>query len=228
VHPVASYPLIHKLVVPLLQFAALPYGLSVFHLLGSSYSGFTAFVLAMIAYWAYLALATTTVLSIDREVASSLVAMFGSSDSVAWSVVAFIPILGVTFVSFLPVATSLTAPILIAATTIAVLNGAMEEIFWRGILLCSVEQGSGAVPRASGSAFRIAWGLGCFTAFHFAFLDLGLDYQGGAPNLVGGAALLGILWYVVVKKTRSLRAAIAAHQLLNVLAFASMFAQNSV
>ena len=63
---------------------------------------------------------------------------------------------------------------------------------------------------------------------HFAFLRLGLDYQGGALALVGGAAVMGALWTVVAVKTESVRPSIVAHQLVNTLAFSSLFTNNGL
>lgn len=173
--------------MPLLQGASLPYGFLVFPFLGRSFSGFLAFVLAMFSYWIYMAGSLGIILWRDRELAHRLRSLFESSHSKSWSALAFAPVLGVFIISFLPTASLLKAPILFAAVLLAVFNGALEEIFWRGVLLASLHN-------KTSIATRIGVGLGCFTAFHFAFLHLGVEYQGGAPHLVGQLFLAVFGW----------------------------------
>ncbi len=67
-----------------------------------------------------------------------------------------------------------------------------------------------------------------FGLFHFSFLMLGLGYQGGATNLVGGALIMGAHWYLVAAKSGTIRYGIFAHQIVNSLAFASLFVLNRV
>ena len=206
--------------VALSQLVAPAFGLIVFSAIGRAAPPFTAFALAMLVYWAYLASITTAVAIKDRALAERLRALLRPSKAPAFGALAFVPIGGAFFVAFLPIARELQATTFLAAAAIGVVNGALEEIYWRGVTLASVE------GRSKWARYVAAATL--FTLFHFAFLRLGLDYQGGALALVGGAGVMGALWTVVAVKTESLRPSIVAHQLVNALAFSSLFTNNGL
>jgi membrane protease YdiL (CAAX protease family) len=67
-----------------------------------------------------------------------------------------------------------------------------------------------------------------FALFHFSFLVLNFEYQGGVANLVGGALIMGILWYFIAIKTGTIKYGIFAHQLVNAMAFSSLFVLNGI
>jgi hypothetical protein len=205
--------LISQLVAPAL-------GLIVFSVIGRSAPPFTAFALAMLVYWAYLASVTTAVAIRDRTLADRLRALLGPSRTRGFGALAFVPVLGAFFAAFLPIVGELRATTFLAAAAIGAVNGALEEIYWRGVTLASVE------GRGKWARYVVAATL--FTIFHFAFLRLGLDYQGGALALVGGAGIMGALWTIVAVKTASVRPGIVAHQLVNALAFSSLFTTNGL
>jgi len=196
--------------VALSQLVAPAFGLIVFSVIGRSAPPFTAFAVAMLVYWAYLASITTVVVIKDRTLSERLRALLGPSKAPGFGALAFVPVMGAFFVAFLPIAGELRATTFLAAAAIGAVNGALEEVFWRGVTLASAE-GRGN----KGARYVAAATL--FTIFHFAFLRLGLHYQGGALALVGGAA-----------KTESVRPSILAHQLVNALAFSSLFTNNGL
>ena len=210
---VATWVLISQLVAP-------AFGLIVFSLIGRSAPPFTAFVLAMLVYWAYLASVTTVVVIKDPSLAQRLRALLAPSKAPGFGALAFVPVAGAFFVAFLPTVGELRVGTFLAAAAIGVVNGALEEVYWRGVTLASIE-GRGKWGR------YVAAGI-LFTIFHFAFLRLGLDYQGGALALVGGAGVMGALWTVVAVKTESVRPVVLAHQLVNTLAFSSLFTNNGL
>jgi hypothetical protein len=174
----------------------------------------------MLVYWAYLASVTTAVAIRDRTLADRLRALLGPSRTRGFGALAFVPVLGAFFVAFLPIVGELRATTFLTAAAIGAVNGALEEIYWRGVTLASVE--------ARGKWARYVVAATLFTIFHFAFLRLGLDYQGGALALVGGAGIMGALWTIVAVKTASVRPGIVAHQLVNALAFSSLFTTNGL
>ena len=206
--------------VALSQLVAPVFGLIVFSVIGRSAQPFTAFALAMLAYWAYLASVTTVAVIKDRSLAERLRALLAPSKAPRFGALAFVPVLGAFAVAFLPIAGELRAATFVASALIGVVNGALEEIYWRGMTLASVE--------GRNKWIRYVAAATLFTIFHFAFLQLGLDYQGGALTLVGGAGVMGALWTVVAVKTESVRPSIVAHQLVNVLAFSSLFTNNGL
>jgi hypothetical protein len=206
--------------VPISQMVAPAFGLIVFSMIGRSAPPLAAFVFAMLAYWAYLAIVTTVVVIKDRSLAKRLRALLGPSRAPLFGALAFVPIGGAFFVAFLPIVGALKATTLLVAAAIGVVNGALEEVYWRGVTLASVE--------GRGKWIRYVAAATLFTIFHFAFLQLGLDYQGGALALVGGAGVMGALWTLVAVKTESVRPSIVAHQLVNTLAFSSLFTNNGL
>lgn len=101
---------------------------------------------------------------------------------------------------------------------IALFNGTMEEVFWRGITLSEYDE-SPSLLAASSVLFAV---------FHFAFLFLPLTYQGGAANLIGGSAVMGVIWLLVTKFTKNLWFALAAHVVVNFFAFTGLFVDNGM
>ena len=206
--------------VAISQLVAPAFGLIVFSAIGRSTPPLTAFAVAMLVYWAYLASITTAVVLKDRTLAERLRALLGPSKSPGFGALAFVPIGGAFFVAFLPIVRELHATTFVAAAVIGVVNGALEEIYWRGVTLASIESRNKWIRYVAAATL--------FTVFHFAFLQLGLDYQGGALALVGGAGVMGALWTFVAVKTESVRPTIVAHQLVNALAFSSLFTNNGL
>lgn len=104
------------------------------------------------------------------------------------------------------------------AAMIALINGPLEEIAWRG----------GFMTRFADKPRLGFWlGLVLFTAWHAPLLlSHGIDFPGGWPALLGGAALLGLLWSWIAWRTRSIFWTAIAHVLTNVLTFWVLFNAN--
>jgi len=101
---------------------------------------------------------------------------------------------------------------------IALFNGTFEEIFWRGLVL----------SKYASSAGFLAVSTCLFGIYHFAFLLLPLKYQGGAPNLVGGAVFMGLIWLIVSRYTKNILYSIFAHILVNCFTFSGLFVDNQL
>jgi membrane protease YdiL (CAAX protease family) len=100
----------------------------------------------------------------------------------------------------------------------AVINGFVEEFFWRGMYLLqfrkSVVIGMVVAPLL-------------FAAYHIALWYVkGITYQGGIFALVGGAYVMGLLWSWVSRKTGTIFSVTIAHILVNVFAFTGLFVEN--
>lgn len=202
----------------LLQAGALPFCISANIVLRSVFGRFDSFVFSFFAYWLYLSAASFLLLRKNPELRARLASLFGKADSLFFAALAFLPAAMVFSVAFLPELASLTPRIFIAALLIGLFNGFIEEFFWRGI----------SIAAAAGSKPRLAASVLLFGVFHAAFLFLDLEYSGGAANLIGGAFFLGTVWLLVSLKTKSVRASIAAHQLVNALAFSGLFILNGI
>jgi membrane protease YdiL (CAAX protease family) len=138
---------------------------------------------------------------------------------VTWiSLAAFLPALGLFFVSFLPNAAQLTLSTGILLVLVVLLNGVVEEMYWRGLYLLEY-------PDDSRIGFVLAWFL--FGAWHISlWFARGVVYKDGFLALVGGAYMLGLLWTWVARSNGNLRAVIPAHILANLFAFTALFVDN--
>lgn len=98
----------------------------------------------------------------------------------------------------------------------ALLNGTMEELFWRGTLL-----------RDGATVKTQALQLALFASWHIALLfSDGIVVTGGAFGLLGGAAIGGALWTYTRMQTGSAGFGALSHVGLNLFAFAGLAAQN--
>ena len=100
---------------------------------------------------------------------------------------------------------------------IALLNGTLEEVFWRGTML---------TEDAKDRDFAIV--LGLFVVWHLALLfQSGVAVTGGALGLLGGAFFGGLLWTLARKQTNAIGFCIASHIALNLFAFTELASQNA-
>jgi membrane protease YdiL (CAAX protease family) len=106
---------------------------------------------------------------------------------------------------------------MLAAGT-ALINGPLEEVAWRGGFMTTFRDR----PRLG---FWLGWAL--FTAWHMPLaLSHGIVFAGGWPALVGGAAVLGLLWSWIAWRTGSVFYVAIAHALTNALAFWVLYDSN--
>jgi hypothetical protein len=98
----------------------------------------------------------------------------------------------------------------------ALVNGTLEEAFWRGALL-----------EAAPSRPALIASLGLFTAWHLALLAARqVELTGGAPALLGGAAALGAIWLYGRAVSGTAGAGALGHVGVNLFAFADLAALN--
>lgn len=131
---------------------------------------------------------------------------------------AFLPAVGVFFVSFLPNVAKLSFSAGALLIVMVLLNGFIEELYWRGLYLL-------AYPDNARIGFLMSWFL--FGAWHISlWFSRGIIYKDGFLALVGGAYGLGLIWTWVARSTGNLRAVIPAHILTNLFAFTALFVDN--
>jgi membrane protease YdiL (CAAX protease family) len=100
----------------------------------------------------------------------------------------------------------------------AVLNGSIEEFYWRGLYLLEYRDN---VP----IGFFLSTLL--FGAWHFSVWSArGIVYKDGIVALIGGAYVMGLLWAWVARSQGNIRAVVFAHVLVNLFAFTSLFVDN--
>lgn len=108
---------------------------------------------------------------------------------------------------------------IVLALVFGLVNGTLEEFFWRGSYL----------SRGRGDARFQMLGVGLFTLWHVPLaLAHGVTYQGGSLALVGGALGLGLFWGFLAYRTNHIGWPIVSHALTNAIAFIGLIAANFV
>jgi membrane protease YdiL (CAAX protease family) len=120
--------------------------------------------------------------------------------------------------AIVPNTSLLTTHAAMLAALVALVNGTLEEVAWRGGFLTRFADR----PRLG---FVLGWVL--FTAWHAPLaLSHGIVFDGGWMALVGGAAGLGLLWNWIAWRTGSIFWVGIAHVLTNFMAFWVLFDAN--
>lgn len=133
-------------------------------------------------------------------------------------ILAFIPVVPVFFVAFLPTLPFIKIDLLLLLLGYSLLNGTLEELFWRVTF-----------NKAFGNNMMLSYIVPTtvFSCWHFALLCAsGVNYHGGALALVGGAGVMGAIWGIVLFKSKNAGVVITAHVLANFFAFSQLLYQN--
>ncbi len=111
-------------------------------------------------------------------------------------------------------------PLAILAITLlaALVNGTLEELFWRGALFDTNKTPDWPVLLAA---------LLVFALWHVAILaSRGIAYTGGPVALVGGAFALGAIWSLTRRTSGTAGFGAVGHVLTNAVAFTQLVQQN--
>jgi membrane protease YdiL (CAAX protease family) len=177
------------------------------------------YVTGLAGYWVYCLLVAWLVSGGNLNYFQNLWNRQQKGKYVKWiSLAAFLPVLGLFFVSFLPNAVQLSLSTGILLVTVVMLNGFVEELYWRGLYLLEY-------PENTPIGFILAWL--CFGAWHISlWFARGVVYKDGFLALVGGAFMLGLIWTWVARSNENLRVVILSHILVNLFAFTALFVDN--
>lgn len=196
----------------------LPYTYGLFQLTTILFGAKWGYMTGFFGYWAYCLL-------IAWWVSGSNLIYFKklwhpkNCNAVNWvSLAAFVPVIAIFFISFLPNATKLSLSAIGLLIIMLVFNGFIEELYWRGLYLLEY-------PENARIGFLYSWLF--FGAWHLSlWFAKGILYKDGLVYLIGGAYGLGLLWTWVVRSNKNLRAVIPAHILVNLFAFTAFFVDN--
>lgn len=185
----------------------------------SSFGAKWGYVTGLAGYWVYCLVIIGLVTGGNMNVIKSLWRNQNNGKYAKWiSLAAFIPVLGLFFVSFLPNVAQLTLSTGVFLVIVVLLNGSIEELYWRGLYLFEY-------PNNSRIGFLFSWLL--FGAWHISlWFANGVIYKDGFLALVGGAYGLGLLWTWVARANGNLKAVTPAHILVNLFAFTALFVDN--
>lgn len=124
----------------------------------------------------------------------------------------------VALMAFVPNTAVLTTHAAMLAGLVAIINGPLEEIAWRGGFMTRF-------ATRPGLGLAVSWLL--YTAWHLPLLlSHGIVFDGGWAALVGGAATLGLLWSWIAWRTGSVFWTAIAHVLTNAITFWVLFDHN--
>ena len=198
----------------------LPLTFLLFQLTTSALGPKWGYVAGFIGYWAYCLITAWLISGGDHEYFRALWSRQQQHKYGVWiALAAFLPALGVFFVSFLPNVAKLTFSAGALLITVVALNGFIEELYWRGLYLLEY-------PNDARIGFLVSWLL--FGAWHISlWFARGIVYKDGFLALVGGAYGLGLIWTWVARSNANLRAVVPAHILANLFAFTALFVDNS-
>lgn len=132
--------------------------------------------------------------------------------------IALIPCIATFFAVFKNIAPIAGLQVLILALVFGMINGTLEEMFWRGIFN-KIFNDHLIWAYLYPSLFFGIWHIALFSA-------KGIVYQGGAGSLVGGSLFMGLLWGLATYKTKSVKIVTAAHIITNFFAFTGLIYQN--
>jgi membrane protease YdiL (CAAX protease family) len=102
--------------------------------------------------------------------------------------------------------------------SLAIINGVIEEIYWRGLYLKEFHHNIWLGFFLSSLLFAM-WHISLWFA-------RGIKYQSGMPALVGAALMMGFLWSFVARKAKNINTCITAHCFVDVFAFTCLFVGN--
>lgn len=145
------------------------------------------------------------------------------SERLAWRdwwvpVLLLLQVCVVALLAFVPNTALLTTHAAMLAFLVGLINGPLEETAWRGGFMTRFADR----PRLG---FALGWLL--FTAWHLPLtLSHDIAFDGGWPALVGGAAVLGLLWSWIAWRTGSVFWTSIAHALTNSITFWVLFDHN--
>ena len=210
----------NKTILLISSFIVFPFTLVVFRMATTILGPKWGYLFGFGVYWAY-ALSITWILTTKEKRYLSSILRTNSKIKyrLLFNAAALLPVPGVFFISFLPNASHLSLQTGILVLVVAILNGLIEEIYWRGLYL-----------KEYGSSLLIGFILSTllFTTWHFSlWYAKGIEYQGGLLALVGGAFIMGLLWSFISRKVKSIKICIIAHIIVNIFAFTGLFVENS-
>lgn len=199
---------------------AFPFTLIIFHFFPAEWPPIFAFIAALFFYWVFILGSALAVTKFRLEILkNSLKPRNKPGWIVSYNIFAFTPVAGVFFVTFLPNVSELSFINLMIIILISLINGTLEEIFWRGLYLIHFRHNT---------KIAIIFSSIVFGLWHLSLLSLkGIQYKGGFITLVGGALFMGFVWSFIAQKTGSIFYTITAHIAVNIFAFTGLFVGNN-
>lgn len=181
--------------------------------------GQMAFIIALIIYWIIISIFSIIIVSKNFSQYRFLIKpKHHPKEILSYNIFSFTPVAGVFFVAFIPNMVDLSFANALIIIIISVINGTVEEFYWRGLYL-KIFRNNDFVGIILSSILFASW--------HISLWILNdITYHGGFPALVGGAFFMGLIWSYVTRKTGNIFYCTIAHILVNIFAFTGLFVNN--
>ena len=138
--------------------------------------------------------------------------------NVKYYVFVFLPVIFTGLIIFIPNAINENYQILGIVVVYAILNGSLEELFWRYTFFIVYDKNIC-------NAYIIPTIL--FAGWHISLMFAkGIFIYSGVLVLVGGALAMGIIFGFVLKKTGNIKIVIISHIMVNIIIFTQLISQN--
>jgi membrane protease YdiL (CAAX protease family) len=194
----------------LLASAAIPVLAFLFHSLTRVFPPLWGYAVGLCFYWLFLAV----VLLRTTAAADRAHLLTARPAGVLITSLCILPVMVMGFFGMGALG-ALPSILIVGITVCAILNGFLEELFWRGALVPDPQ------PAAAAGAVLL------FTAWHTALLFAhGITLTGGAFGLLLGAAFLGTIWMAARIHTGTVGLAALSHAGVNLFGFIMLAAEN--
>jgi membrane protease YdiL (CAAX protease family) len=191
--------------------------LVVFNLTTGLFGATKGYLYGLAAYWCYC-LFFIFIFSKSDVLVSQLKFAIHSKNAIFYLLLVFSPLAGAFYVNFLPYIGLITYQIVVLVLVTSVINGAVEELYWRGLYMVEF-------PKNILVGVWLATLL--FGLWHIAIFSISEISFGGFLPLVFGSTLMGLLWAFCSRKLQSISPSIIAHIFVNTFAFTGLYIENS-
>lgn len=207
--------LTRKNVLLLSSFLVFPIMVLVFNITTNVFSVQTGYLAGLVFYWCYCLVFIFA--TPKRELFRYLRFRRISKKEYWYLILTFVPILGAMYVNFIPYLSLITLPIFLLVIITSLVNGTIEEVYWRGLYLVEYKENT-----------RIGLWLATFLfgVWHISLYTISEISYGGFAPLVFGAAFMGLLWAFCSRKLQSIVWSILGHIAVNIFAFTGLYIEN--
>lgn len=192
----------------------------VFYILTKFFGKTTGYLLGFILYWIFCFM--ITIIMLNKKTIKKLIhpQKILNIKSLIITLFSLIPVFLTFFITFVNSLKSTTFSIISIVIIIAIINGLIEELFWRGTFIKVFKK----------KFFQAyIYPLFFFGIWHITLaLMPEIHYQGGVLALVGGSFIMGAIWGWVAYKQESVFITIISHILVNIFTFTGLVIDNFI
>jgi membrane protease YdiL (CAAX protease family) len=202
------------------SFILLPFVFVLFQITSRIFEPKWGYITGFLGYWSYCLLTVWLISGSDLNYLKSMwYQKWENKNSKLIGIVLAIVVIACFFIGFVPDVAKLTVSTGVLVLIMAVLNGPVEELYWRGLYLLEY-------PDNTRIGFIMSVLL--FGTWHFSlWFAKGMIYKDGIIPVVIVPYGLGLLWAWSARSNGNIRATVLTHILINIFAFTSLFVDNS-